>query len=63
MKRDGVWLKPLKFLGLEYDGNTQELYAATRNGSKLRLNEKADLIKAILERDTTGYQESASRLS
>jgi len=33
VKRNGEWLKPLKFLGLEYDGDT--LKAATRKGSKL----------------------------
>lgn len=37
VKKDGVWLKPLKFLGLSYDGTTDTLSGATRNGSKLEL--------------------------
>lgn len=43
VKRDGVWLKPLKFLGLEFDGET--LRANTRNGSRLVLN--GDVRKAL----------------
>jgi hypothetical protein len=35
VKYGGEWLKPLKFLGLEFNG--KELYANTRNGSKLLL--------------------------
>lgn len=37
VKFEGRWLKPLKFLGLEYDGKT--LRANTREGSKLELPE------------------------
>lgn len=48
VKRDGVWLKPLKFLGLEYNGVTNELRAATRNGSRL-LFDKWDLLKDMAE--------------
>jgi hypothetical protein len=33
VKRNGKWLKPLKFLGIEYDGKT--FRASTRNGSDL----------------------------
>lgn len=33
VRRNGVWIKPLKFLGLEWDG--QSLKAATRTGSRL----------------------------
>jgi hypothetical protein len=35
VKKDGVWLKPLKFLGLEYNGETGELRASTRKGANL----------------------------
>lgn len=32
IKRDGKWLKPLKYLGLTYDGTTKTLYGTPRNG-------------------------------
>lgn len=35
VKFNGKWLKPLKFLGLEYDGNTGILSAKTREGATL----------------------------
>jgi len=44
---NGEWLKPLKFLGLEFDGKT--LSASTRKGSKL-IFDKEDLVKALEER-------------
>jgi len=46
VKREGKWLKPLKFLGLEYDGVTNQLRANTRKGSKL-VYDKASLLEAI----------------
>jgi len=42
-------MKPLKFLGLEFDGET--LSANTRNGSKL-VFDKEDLVNALKERAT-----------
>lgn len=45
IKKDGKWLKPLKFLGLVYDGEKDKLYADTRKGAKL-IFDKQDLIKA-----------------
>lgn len=45
IKKNGKWLKPLKFLGLVYDGNKDKLYADTRKGSEL-LYDKQDLVKA-----------------
>jgi len=36
VKKNGKWLKPLKFLGLEFDGKV--LRARTRNGSTLELS-------------------------
>lgn len=48
IKKDGVWLKPLKFLGMVYDGNTETLQADTRKGSKL-IYDKQDLVEAHLE--------------
>lgn len=46
VKYDGKWLKPLKFLGLEYDGDKDLLRASTRNGSTLEYD-KASLLEAI----------------
>lgn len=51
VKYDGKWLKPLKFLGLEYDGCT--LKANTRNGSRL-IYDKASLLEAIDQGYLTG---------
>jgi hypothetical protein len=44
IKKDGKWLKPLKFLGIVYDGSQDKLYADTRKGSSL-LFDKMDLVK------------------
>jgi hypothetical protein len=62
VKKDGVWLKPLKFLGLEYDGSTDRLYSNTRNGARLELKDKESLVKAFLEREEP-YPVSSSKLS
>jgi len=35
IKYDGKWLKPLKFLGMEYDGETNTFRAKTRKGATL----------------------------
>jgi len=43
VKKDGKWLKPLKFLGLIYDGET--LRGSTRKGSKLTIGRKWELVK------------------
>jgi hypothetical protein len=53
IKRDGEWVKPLKFLGLEYDPETDRLAAKTRNGSRL-IFDKLDLMKAVNLRDVVG---------
>jgi hypothetical protein len=45
IKRNGIWLKPLKFLGLVYDPFKDELRANTRKGSKL-IFDKQELMKA-----------------
>lgn len=37
VKKDGKWLKPLKFLGLVYNGVTDTLSAATRKGSTIEV--------------------------
>lgn len=50
IKKDGVWLKPLKFLGLTYDGNLDKLMGSTRNGSTL-IYDKEELVSALQNRE------------
>jgi len=57
VKRDGVWLKPLKFLGLTYDGTKDKLYASTRGGATLEYD-KQDLISAVMESRRTKWDQS-----
>lgn len=46
VKRDGIWLKPLKFLGIEYDGIT--LRSHTRSGATLEVTgNKKEILDAI----------------
>lgn len=45
VKKDGKWIKPLKFLGLVYDGEKGTLTASTRKGSELIFDEM-DLVQA-----------------
>lgn len=47
VKEGGKWKKPLKFLGLEYDGKT--LRARTRKGSTLVLGKKIKKIISLLD--------------
>jgi hypothetical protein len=46
VKRDGIWLKPLKFLGLVYDGQLDKLQASTRKGATLTFD-KHSLVDAL----------------
>lgn len=39
VKREGKWLKPLKFLGLSYNGETDVLKASTRKGATIEVPE------------------------
>jgi hypothetical protein len=48
VKKDGKWLKPLKFLGLVFDGRTNSFQAETRNGSLLKLTSNVKSISAII---------------
>lgn len=45
VKRNGEWLKPLKFLGLTYDGKTDVLRASTRKGATI---EVPDFVRAYM---------------
>lgn len=48
VKRDGIWLKPLKYLGVEYNGQT--LSAKTRNGATLKIEgDKLKMIQTLTE--------------
>lgn len=49
VKKDNKWLTNLKFLGLCYNGLTNELSAHTRNGSRL-IFDKENLINANIDR-------------
>jgi hypothetical protein len=53
VKRNNIWVKPLKFLGLEFDGIT--LKAKTRKGADLILDQKRlDLIEEhLIDREDT----------
>lgn len=55
VKKDGKWLKPLKFLGMVYDGEKDQLSANTREGSRLMFD-KMDLIKANDIAQTNGMK-------
>lgn len=57
IKRKGVWLKPLKFLGLTYDGIEDKLFASTRKGATLEFD-KDKLVEAIAYRDSEGKDRS-----
>lgn len=48
VKHDGEWKKPLKFLGIEYDGQLGTLKASTRKGSTLEVvGDKKEMLEAI----------------
>jgi len=52
-------LKPLKFLGIEYNGETNKLRARTRKGSSL-LYDKEALIDAVNKGEVhIGYEEKS----
>jgi len=60
IKKDGKWLKKLKFLGLVYDGEKGTLTASTRKGSELVFDEM-DLAKAWDIRDKNVSESWRSR--
>lgn len=51
VKRDGKWLKPLKYLGLTYHPQDGSLHASTRKGSTLSLGKPFE--KRILESESS----------
>jgi hypothetical protein len=50
VKKNGQWLRPLKFVGLEYNGWTDKLRASTKLGSNL-LYDKEELVRLYQERE------------
>lgn len=64
MKRDGVWLRKLKFCGFEYDGSTGQIRASTRAGSTLRFTMREAFLAYLLKsRDDLLYGGSAASLN
>lgn len=47
IKKDNVWLKPLKFLGLKYDPWADKLIAVAKSGAEY-VFDKEDLLKALV---------------
>jgi hypothetical protein len=47
VKYNGIWLKPLKFLGLEFDG--KKFSAHTRKGSRLVLEDRMKLLMELFD--------------
>jgi len=62
VKRNGKWLKPLKFLGLVYDGSQDKLYSETRTGNKL-IYDKKDLVMEVLNRSIARRNSESGSLS
>lgn len=50
VKRNGVWIAPLKFLGMEYDGNKNQLRSLTRKGKSL-IYDKERMLEELNLRD------------
>jgi hypothetical protein len=63
VKYDDKWLKPLKFLGLTYDGEKDELYASTRKGSELVFDEKAKKLTTAYYYREKDYPETDSKFA
>lgn len=52
VKYDGRWLKPLKFVGMKFEGNTNEMYAFTHSGKYHKMEWKElEGLKRNLTRD------------
>lgn len=54
IKKDGVWLKPLKFLGIVYNPFTQTMSSDTKKGAKLEMklgSEGIDIETLMREHD------------
>lgn len=57
VKKDGKWIKPLKFLGYVYNGKDDTMSSMTRKGKKLYYD-KEGMLAALNER-TIGYNPAA----
>jgi hypothetical protein len=64
VKQNGQWLRPLKFCGLEYNGETRKMKAATRRGSNLEFDSVSMFLAYLLKRrEDLIYGGSASHLN
>jgi len=54
VKLNGKWLKPLKFVGYEYNGETGLFKSSTRKGKEL-FYDKEEMLKLLNERDIGWY--------
>jgi hypothetical protein len=62
IKRDGKWLKELKFLGLIYNGVEGTLRSETRSGRSIRIQDSLiELYESIKYDDTTNYLENMAK--
>lgn len=61
VRKNGVWLRPLKFLGLEYNGETGQLCSLTRKGKTL-VYDKEKMLEQLNERDGLGKVQGQIRL-
>lgn len=52
MRENWKWRKPLKFLGLEYDGATKTLRASTREGATIKFDKQGLVDTAQLAKVT-----------
>lgn len=55
VKKNGIWLKPLDFCGLRYDGVLDRIIANTRSGSRLELKDVDGLVPLLALRELIPY--------
>jgi hypothetical protein len=64
VKYEGQWKNPLKFCGLEYNGSTGRIRAATRRGSTMEFDDISMFLSYLLHcRNEIVYGGSASHLN
>lgn len=55
VKRNGVWEKQLKFCGMKYDGNTDQLWSETRKGKSISISKAK--IESIMKAGNHGHKD------
>lgn len=64
VKKDGKWIKPLKYLGLEYDGSRDSFTANTRSGNRKEFTTKDQFLSFLADwRSKISYGGSAGNLN